>query len=526
MRGAEALLKTLAVSGVDTCFMNPGTSEMHLVASLDSTPSVRPVLALFEGVVTGAADGYGRMAGRPAATLVHLGPGLANGLANLHNARRGKSPLLNIVGDHARYHKAFDAPLESDIESLARPMSAWFRSCSSPDDVAADVAEAVAATFGPPHGVATLVLPADVSWLEADPATVPSAMPDVVAVAGRRAPVGEDVVAAITAVLRSAEPAALLLGNSAVRRPGLLAASRICEHANAKLLGESFPGRMERGAGLPVVDRLAYLGEFATAQMAGLRHLILVDARSPVSAFAYPGKASNLVPPGCEVHVLAGEHDDAVAALEAVAESLGAPAEGARLAPARRPELPSGELTAASVADAIGALLPEGAVISDEAITSAIYLPGATEGAPPHDLLSLTGNSIGQGLPLSVGAAVACPDRHVFALEADGSAMYTIQALWTQARESLNVTNVIFDNGSYAILNLELGRVGADAGGPAARSMLELGRPGLDFVAISEGMGVPATRATTADEFSKALAAAIGEDGPHLIQAVLPRGGL
>jgi acetolactate synthase-1/2/3 large subunit len=224
--------------------------------------------------------------------------------------------------------------------------------------------------------------------------------------------------------------------------------------------------------------------------------------------------------------VLAGEHDDAVAALEAVAESLGAPAEGARLAPARRPELPSGELTAASVADAIGALLPEGAVISDEAITSAIYLPGATEGAPPHDLLSLTGNSIGQGLPLSVGAAVACPDRHVFALEADGSAMYTIQALWTQARESLNVTNVIFDNGSYAILNLELGRVGADAGGPAARSMLELGRPGLDFVAISEGMGVPATRATTADEFSKALAAAIGEDGPHLIQAVLPRGGL
>ncbi|MGD0082995.1 MAG: acetolactate synthase large subunit [Acidimicrobiales bacterium] len=525
MKGAEALLRTLAVSGVDTCFMNPGTSEMHFVASLDAVPAVRPVLALFEGVVTGAADGYGRMADRPATTLLHLGPGLANGLANLHNARRGKSPLVNIVGDHATYHKAFDAPLETDIESLARPMSGWYRSSAGPADIVRDAADAVAAAYGPPYRVATLVLPADVSWLDTD-ASVPATVPDVVRQAGRRAAVDDGVIAEIARVLRSGEPAALLLGTSAVREPGLVAASRVAEHAGAKLLAESFPGRMERGAGLPAPERIAYLAEFAMAQMAGLRHLVLADARSPVSAFAYPGKPSDLVPDGCEVHLLAGEADDAVAALEALADLLGAPADAARRVPAGRPDLPTGALTPASVSAAIGALLPEHAIVSDEAITGAIYLPGATEGAPPHDLLSLTGNSIGQGLPLATGAAVACPDRPVLAVQADGSAMYTIQALWTQARESLDVTTVILDNGSYAILNIELGRVGADAGGPAARSMLEIGRPDLDFVALSEGMGVPATRAETADELTKALGESFATAGPHLIQAVLPRGGL
>ncbi|HXY44391.1 MAG TPA: acetolactate synthase large subunit, partial [Acidimicrobiales bacterium] len=367
MKGAQALLETLQVSGVDTCFMNPGTSEMHFVASLDAVPAVRPVLALFEGVVTGAADGYGRMADRPAATLLHLGPGLANGLANLHNARRAKSPVVNIVGDHATYHKAWDAPLESDIESLARPMSGWYRWSASPSAIARDAAEAIAASFGPPPQVATLVVPADVSWLEAEDSTVPSTTPEVVRRAGRRAVVDDDVIASVAAVLRGGEPAGLLLGTSALREPGLLAASRISEHVGAKLLAESFPGRLERGAGLPIVERLAYLAEFAMAQMAGLRHLILVDARSPVSAFAYPGRPSDLVPDGCEVHELAGEHDDAVGALAALADLLGAPANGYRLAVAARPELPTGALTPASAVAAIGALLPENAIVSDEA---------------------------------------------------------------------------------------------------------------------------------------------------------------
>jgi len=526
MKGAKALLETLVGAGVDTCFMNPGTSEMHSVAALDDVPALRPVLALFEGVATGAADGYGRMSERPAATLLHLGPGLGNGIANLHNARRGRTPLVNIVGDHATYHKRFDAPLESDIESLASPVSSWYRWCPRPADVAADAAAAVRAALGPPGCVATLVLPADVSWLDVDDDAVAAAAPAELLKGVRRSPVHDDVVRAAASVLSSGEPAALLLGGSAVRRRPLLAASRVAERAGARLLAEPFPARLERGAGLPGVERLAYLGEFAMAQMAGLSHLLLVDARPPVSPFAYPGRPSALVPEGCRVHVLAGESDDAAEALEALAAELGASSDGARLLPPSRPPVPPGPLTPASVAAVIGDLLPENAIVSDESITAGIHLSAATEGAPPHDLLSLTGNSIGQGLPLATGAAVACPDRPVLALEADGSAMYTIQALWTQAREGLDVTTVIYDNGSYAILNMELNRVGAEAGGRRARAMLDLGSPDLRFVRISEGLGVPAVRVETTEELSSAVSRALEEDGPHLVHAVLSRAGI
>jgi acetolactate synthase-1/2/3 large subunit len=526
MKGAKALLQALVASGVDTCFMNPGTSEMHSVAALDDVSALRPVLTLFEGVATGAADGYGRMTERPAATLLHLGPGLGNGIANLHNARRAKTPLVNIVGDHATYHKRFDAPLESDIESLARPVSFWYRWCPQPADVVTDAAAAVDAALGPPGRVATLVLPADVSWLEVDEAALTPAAPAQRVKAARRARVRDEVVAAAASVLSSGEPAGLLLGGSAVRRRPLLAAGRVAQRAGARLLAESFPARMERGSGLPRVERLAYLGEFATAQMAGLSHLLLVDARRPVSPFAYPGLESQLVPRGCQVQVLAGDTEDAAEALEALAAELGAPEDCGRLLAPSRPVVPPGPLTPANVAAVIGALLPENAIVSDESITAGIHLGAPCEGAPPHDVLSLTGNSIGQGLPLATGAAVACPERPVLALEADGSAMYTIQALWTQAREGLDVTTVIYDNGSYAILNLELNRVGAEAGGRRARAMLDLGSPDISFVRIAEGLGVPATRAETTEELSSAVSRAFAEDGPHLVHAVLPREGL
>ena len=514
MNGASALIRTLVDSGVDVCFTNPGTSEMHFVAALDSVPEMRGVLGLFEGVVTGAADGYGRMAGRPASTLLHLGPGLGNGMANLHNARRASTPVVNVVGDHALYHRQYDAPLASDIEAAASNVSGWYRSSGSPSAVGRDAAEAVAAALGPPGQVATLVLPADVSWLDGGEPAGPVAP-------ARRSAVGDDVVDGVAKVLRSGEPCALLVGGAALREDGLLAASRVAGATGAKLLGETFPARLERGAGLPAVERLGYLAEFTMAQLAGTRHLVLVDARSPVSFFAYPDKPSDLVPEGCEVHVLAGPGDDVTAALLALAEVVGAPADAATLAPASRPPLPTGALTAEAVANALGALLPEGAIVSDEANTSGLWAPAATMGAPRHDWLTLCGGAIGQGLPLATGAAVACPDRKVVALEADGSAMYTLQALWTHAREGLDVTTVILNNRSYAILNLELSRVGAEPG-PKALDMLDLSRPDLDFVAMATGMGVPATRATTAEELGDQLGRALAEPGPALVEAVLP----
>ncbi len=514
MNGAQALIRTLASSGVDVCFANPGTSEMHFVAALDAVPQMRGVLCLFEGVATGAADGYGRMAGGPAVALLHLGPGLANGLANLHNARRARTPLLTVVGDHATYHKRYDAPLESDIDALAGSVSAWVRRPYRSADVAADAADAVAAARTPPGSIATLILPADVSWSEpADPAPP---------VPVRPAPlVPDQVTDSVARTLRAGEPCVLLLGGTGARRESLEAASRVAQATGARLLCETFPARLERGAGIPAVDRLAYLAEFAAAQLDGARHLILAGARAPVSFFAYPGKPCSLVPGGCEVHVLAEPGDDVPAALTALAATV-APDTKPLPAEARRPAVPDGDLTGESAAAVIGALLPEGAVVCDEANTSGLWLPGTTAGAPPHDWLTLTGGAIGQGLPLATGAAVASPDRKVLALESDGSAMYTISALWTQARENLDVTTVIFSNRSYAILGMELSRVGAEASGDAARSLLDLSRPDLDFVALAAGLGVPATRARTASELASQLRQALADPGPHLIEAAVP----
>jgi len=514
MNGAQSLIRTLVGCGVDVCFTNPGTSEMHFIAALDQVPEMRAVLGLFEGVVTGAADGYGRMTGTPAATLLHLGPGLGNGIANLHNARRARTPMVNIVGDHATYHRALDAPLQSDIESLARPVSAWYREARSPEALGTDAADAVAAAFGPPGGVATLVVPADVSWTEAgDPA------PARPRPAWATAPV--DAVEGAAKAMRSGEPAVLLIGGAATRERGLGAATRVALATGGRLLCETFPARLQRGAGVPPVERLAYFSEMAARQLEGARHLVLAGARSPVSFFAYPDKASDLVPEGCEVHCLAGPGEDAASALEDLAEAVRASAVDPVLQAARRPDRPHGALDGSSIGAAIGSLLPEGAIVCDEANTSGLFALGATAGAPRHDWLCLTGGAIGQGLPLATGAAVACPDRPVLCLEADGSAMYTLQSLWTQAREGLDVTTVIFNNRSYAILAIELGRVGATPPGPRALDMFDLGRPVLDFVALAQAMGVPASRATTAEEFTTQLERALHARGPALVEAVI-----
>ncbi|MBK3643221.1 acetolactate synthase large subunit [Streptomyces sp. MBT33] len=514
VNGAHAVARTLLECGVEICFANPGTSELHFVAALDDEAALRAVPCLFEGVATGAADGWGRMTGRPAATLLHLGPGLGNGLANLHNARRAHTPLVNLVGDHAVFHKKYDAPLESDVDALAGTVSGWVRRCEDPATAGSDVAEAVAAATGAPGQVATVILPADVSWSEgARPAPPVAVRPP--------ATVPDQTVADVAEALGGGEPAAILLGGPATREPALRAAARIAAATGARLLCETFPARLERGAGLPAVERLGYLAEGAMAQLRDVRHLVLAGARAPVSFFAHPGLPGPLAPDDCRIHTLATADDDAAAALGRLADTVAAGAVPV-LQAAERPEAPSGALTAESAAAAVGALLPEGAIVVDEANTSGLWLPGATAGAPRHDWLTLTGGAIGQGLPLAAGAALACPDRPVLCLEADGSAMYTLSALWTHAREGLDITTVIFSNSAYAILRMESQRLGTSADGPARRDLLDLSRPRLDFVALARGMGVPATRATTAEDFTAQLRTALAEPGPHLIEADVP----
>ena len=504
--GAHVVIDRLIAGGVEVCFANPGTSEMHFVAALDSAPQMRAVLCPFEGVATGAADGYARIAGRPAATLLHLGPGMANGLANLHNARRAHSPVVNIVGDHATYHQKLDAPLQSDIEALGGWLEGTVHRPASASDLGAAVDTAIVSATLLRH-VATLILPADLSWSESESdGAATESVP--------LTPVDVDTTGAANVLKSHGAHTVLLLGGPATTPAGLRAAARICAATGAKALVETFPARLARGQGVPDIPRLGYFAEQAQEQLRGTTHLMLVEARSPVTFFAYPNMESDLVPAGANVHTLT------IRALEELADRLGAPEAPASLA--SRAELPTGPLRSDNWASVIGALLPENAIISDEANTSGLLLPYATAASPPHDVLTLTGGAIGQGLPVAIGAAIAAPERPVVALEADGSALYTISALWTMAREQLDITVVILNNHAYAILQLELTRVGASAAGPKAQSLLDLSNPDLDFVAIAKGFGVPASRATTAEELAAQFSAAIAEPGPHLIDAAVP----
>ncbi len=514
MRGAEALIRTLLAGGVDTCFANPGTSEMHFVASLDDVPEMRAILTLFEGVATGAADGYERMADRPASTLLHLGPGQGNGLANLHNARRAGTGMVNIVGDHAVDHRQYDAPLASDIASVSETVSSLVLAPETPNALAAAAAEAVAEASGPRAGIATLIAAADTCWLDADgPAEVrePKAFEALDA----------DRITDVAKVLTGGGNVGLLFGGRSIADEGALRSAARIRAAGVNVLEICFPRRIRRGAGLPVFDRINYLPEFAEAQLAGLDDLVLADAVPPATFFGYPDRSGSLVPVGCDLHELCtGDHDTA-GALAAIADEIGAPTE-IETVDAGVPDRPNGDIDIQTLAAAVASTLPEHAIVADEGTTSGLFVQPFTAGCAPHDWLNLTGGSIGDGMPMATGAAVACPDRPVINLQADGSAMYTIQSLWTQARENLDVTTVLFNNSSYAILNMELDRVGASADGSAAKAMLDLSRPDLDFVKLAEGMGVPAVRVTTAEDLSDHLERCIAEPGSHLIEAIVP----
>jgi acetolactate synthase I/II/III large subunit len=516
MNGAHALLATLQENGVDVCFANPGTSEMHFVAALDDATKMRAVLCLFEGVATGAADGYGRVRGTPAATLLHLGPGLGNGWANLHNARRARTPIVNIVGDHATYHAVYDAPLQSNIEDLAQPLEGWFRRSTSPSDIAFDAATAIAASYGPPGCVATLVLPADVSWGE-----VPNeASLSTITTRVTQLPFDEVALANALVALKS-KRCALFVGGQALTKENLALAQRVATATNSKLLMETFPGIMNRGASVASPERLIYVSEFAVDQLKECDAVILLGAREPVGFFAYPNVPSRLTPETADIIDVAPPGSDVSEALALLVDALRAP----DLSPeyGERPSAPTGDLTTQSFAAAVGATLPEGAIVADESNTSGVHLFGATQFAPEHQWMALTGGAIGYGLPVAVGAAIAS-GRRVLALESDGSMMYTLQALWTMAREGLDVTVVGLSNRSYAVLTYELTRVGATSQSSKSARMLELDDPTLDLAGLARAQGVPSVRVTTAEELVSALERSYATPGPMFIEAVLPKG--
>jgi acetolactate synthase-1/2/3 large subunit len=509
MNGAESLVRTLLASAVDTCFANPGTSEMHFVAALDKVAGMRCVLGLAETVVTGCADGYARMAGKPAATLLHCGPGFANGIANVHNARRGFAPMVNIVGDHATYHSQYDTPLTSDAEGLARAVSNWVRTTTSSSRVGADGAAAVQAAMTPPGQIATLILPADTAWNDggavADRLPVPP-----------RTPVAPETLRTVAQALRSGERALLVLSGQALLEPGLLAAQRVAHVTGAQLRAPTQLPRMVRGRGRPPVDRIPYVVDNAVKVFAGVRHVVLVGAKVPASFFAYPGKPSLLAPPDALVHVLARPEQDSAAALEWLADELGAP-KTVPMLEVEAPSLVRGAFEPGAFASTLGALLPDNCIVAEDAVTSGRQLLAPTFGAAPHDWLQITGGAIGHGFPCATGAAAACPDRKVVCLEADGAGMYTVQSLWTQARERLDVINVVFANRVYKILHGELLNVGARPGA-ASNELFDLGRPEIDWVALAGSLGVEGKRVEDLEGFADVFKAACGKRGPFLIE--------
>jgi acetolactate synthase I/II/III large subunit len=514
MNGAESLVGTLLEGGVQTCFTNPGTSEMHIVAALDHAAKMHCVLALFEGVVTGAADGYARMTGKPACTLLHLGPGFANGLANLHNASRAQVPVMNIVGEHATRHLRFDTPLKSDIEGIARPYSKWLRTSSGVSTVGTDAMDAIVAARTAPGQIATLIVPADYAWSEGGEISPLREIP------APRKPDARNIERAAV-MLKSGEPACLLLAGNALFGSGLAAAGRIAAATGAKLLAPYPFARMERGAKAPPVARIPYIFEQAVALLKDFRQMILVGATAPRSYFAHPTKGSVPTSPDCEIFTLASPGEDYIGALEGLATALGASADYSSRAKVERPTSPSGTISLAGLAAAVASAIPDDAIVVDESMTSGRGLMETSTSIGPHDWLVNTGGSIGIAMPLAVGAAVACPGRRVLCLSADGSGMYTLQALWTMARENLHVTAVIYANRVYGVLKREFSSLNIGDPGPRALDMFEIGRPDLDWVSLAKGMGVPGIRVTSLEAFGKALRDGFATAGPALIQVDL-----
>ncbi len=512
MNGAESLVHTLLGAGVEVCFANPGTSEMHFVAALDRIPGMKCVLGLQENVVTGMADGYWRMAGKPAATLLHCGPGLANGLANLHNARRARSGIVNCVGDQATYHRIFDAPLTADTEGFARGVSQWVRTSSKAADVGSDAAAAVQAALTSPGQIATMILPSDTCWDEGGVVAAP--LPHVAVPEA-----DPHAIRNVARILREKKNVLILLGGKALREGAQALAWRASQATGAKLLAEGSNARAERGQGRLPLERVPYPVDMAVKTLEWVEHLVLVNAKPPVGFFGYPGKPSTLYPPTAELHVLTRFEQDAEAALRALCDELGAPAV-AMPDVGKRPDRGRGAPTPEGLARTVAALMPEDAIIADESVSFGRGFFPETVAAPKHDWLQITGGAIGCGLPLATGAAIGGGGRRVINLQADGSAMYTVQALWTQAREKLPVTTVILSNRKYQILLGEYQNVGANPG-RTAMDMLDLGNPDMDWVKIANGMGVEGARATTLEQVGDLMAQSFSRAGPFVIEMVI-----
>jgi acetolactate synthase-1/2/3 large subunit len=398
-------------------------------------------------------------------------------------------------------------------------VSHWVRTSRSSLEVAADGAQAVAATRDGALGrIATLALPADTAW---GPGGEVVRMPSAAAL---RAPDADAVRAAAKLLASLGRRAVLLVGDAGAGERAAPLAAAIARKTGCRVLAEFYSPRTAGGRGRTRIERLPYAVDAAVDKLEGAECLVLAGSTEPIGFFAYPSKPNQLKPAGCALLTLADARDDVPAALAALADELGAGAP-ASAATAKAIELDAlrhaNTLDADLIGHALVALLPEQAIVVDEAVTSGRAFGNRFAAAAPHDWLTVMGGAIGFGLPAALGAGLGAPGRPVLALEGDGSAMYTVQALWSIARESLPLVAVIFANRAYRILQGELEGVGATISGPKATHMLTLDQPALDWVSIAKGHGVPGARVQTPDEFVRELQRAFASRGPYLIEALV-----
>ena len=510
MNGAEALVASAISGGVEICFANPGTTELPLVQALDSVPGLRSILCLHENVATGAADGYGRMAAKPAMCLLHLGQGLANGLTNLHNARRALTPVLTVIGDHATWHLPADPLLATDVELLAHTVSDFVKKSLVATKVAFDLADAIEAAMNGGR-IATLIVPHDVQIGDAGDGTPVRRASAKKTYSSRR-------VTQAAKALKSGK-SALLLGGDALSESGIMLAGRIAAIRGADLLCDTFFARMERGAGLPSPTKLPYFADQALELTRRYERVVVAGTRRPVAFFGYPGLPSYLTTEEQTV-ILAGPREDTLGALAALASEVNAP-DAIDPVPGMPPAMPKGDLDAQSVSAVIAGLQPAECIVMDEVLSVGVPYFDASKHSPRFSHLMLTGGAIGQGPSAATGAAIACPNRKVINFQSDGCGAYSVQAFWTQARENLDVVTIIGSNRSYHILELELLRAGVAQTGPVARSMLDLDNPFLNWVKIGEGFGVPAVAVDRAEALARELERALMDKGPRLIEAIM-----
>ena len=537
--GACGVVRTLVAGGVEVMFANPGTTEMLVVDALDSVEGLRAILCLHETVCTGAADGYGRMAGKAACTLLHLGVGLANGSANLHNARRAGAPVVNLVGDMASWHVAKDPLLASDIEGLASFTGCFYRaSGADPDGLSDDVADALVAVRDYRAGesrVATVALAHDATR---DPLSKPWAPPELLATLEQP---GGDVktlfersielhneryggndaipahVKACGAALTTSNAALFVGGAGLCDEEALNACSAIAAATGCALVVENAFARVDRGGHRPRFVRVPYFPKDARTYLAKFETVVLVGARKPVAMFGYDDGVSDLV--GLDgQQVLEIDAMDVPGALRYLAGTLG----GAPPPPppaAAAPKRPKGKLSAYKLCQALACTQPADAIVVDESLTSGGSYWDLSLSCAPFSHLTLTGGSIGIGPPLSVGCAVACPGRRVVDFQADGSGLYSTPAFWTMAAERLDVTVLVCKNDVYQILKVEQQKQNLPTAKPNAKKLTNLSGPSVDWVALAKGYGLDATSVSTAEDLLAALEHSFATPGPYLIEA-------